>query len=185
MTIRIAFLTGQSDPPGCALAADQHAFLDALPATEPEKVRCNFPYAGGAGGVLDVPLWHASLSNMKQYAASRAESFARAYRPPVLELLATADRTLLLAGSCGIELLNNLRLPDGALDSAFVFGYGPVARRRPACRHELVGSRSDWISRLWFPSPDAWVDAGHLGYLASEAVLARCRALTERLRTEP
>lgn len=185
MTVQIAFLTGQSDPPSCALDADQHAFLDALPAPEHQKVRCNFPYDRVGAGMLEIALWRASLSNIKQYAASRSGAFARAHRPPVLAMLSKADRTLLLAGSCGIELLNNLHLPASVLRTVFVFGYGPVARRRPACAHEIVGSRRDWISRLWFPSPDAWVDAGHLGYLAGERVRARCAELLEWLRSEP
>ncbi|MDB5069988.1 MAG: hypothetical protein JWM87_1099 [Candidatus Eremiobacteraeota bacterium] len=184
MTVQVAFLTGQSDPPSCALAADQHAFLDALPAAEHEKVRCNFPYDRAGDGVLEVALWRASLNNIKQYAASRSGAFARAHRPPVLEMLSKADRTLLLAGSCGIELLNNLHLPAGVLRSVFVLGYGPVARCRPACAHEIAGSRRDWISRLWFPSPDAWADAGHRGYLAGEHVRSRCAELLERLRSE-
>jgi hypothetical protein len=185
MTVQIAFLTGQSDPPSCALAADQHAFLDALPAPEHEKVRSNFPYDRTGEDVLEIALWRASLNNIKQYFASRSDAFARAYRPPVLEMLSKADRTLLLAGSCGIELLNNLHLPADVLRSVYVFGYGPVARRRPACAHEIAGSRRDWISRLWFPKPDAWVDAGHLGYLAGERVRARCTELLDRLRSEP
>jgi hypothetical protein len=185
MKVQIAFLTGQSDPPSCALAADQHAFLDALPAAEHEKVRCNFPYDRTGEAVLEIALWRASLNNIKQYAGSRSDAFGSAYRPPVLEMLSKADRTLLLAGSCGIELLNNLHLPAGALRSVFAFAYGPVARSRPACAHEIAGSRRDWISRLWFPKPDAWVDAGHLGYLTSAAVRTRCGELLDRLRSEP
>jgi hypothetical protein len=183
-TVQIAFMTGQSDPPSCALAADQHAFLDALLAPEREKVRCNFPYDRASREVLDVPLWRASLNNVRQYTASRSDRFARTYRPHVLAMLDQADRTLLLAGSCGIELLNNLHLPEPVLRAVYVFAYGPVARRRPACRHEIAGSRRDVISRRWFPAPDAWVDANHLGYLGSEQVRARCAELLERLRAE-
>ncbi|HEV3088708.1 MAG TPA: hypothetical protein VGX96_15970 [Candidatus Elarobacter sp.] len=183
--LQVAFFTGQSDPPSCALAPDQEAFLDALPVTESERVRYNFPFDETTPPWAAIPLWRASLNNIGQFYRSRGAAFARAHREAVLTMLSSAERTVLLAGSCGIELLNNLALPEGVLRTVFVFGYGPAARRRPACRHLLVGSRRDLISRFWFTVPDAWVGVGHLDYLASDELRARCVAFIERARTEP
>ncbi len=85
-------------------------------------------------------------------------------------LLARADRTLFLAGSCGLELFNNLALPADTLRRVTIFAYGPVARRRPGCACLLVQGRRDWFSRRYFRTVDARVNTGHMDYLANPEV---------------
>ena len=174
LPFQIAFLTGQSRPPSTALSPAQAEFLAALPAPVESKATRNFPYPvhDPAGSPFAAaPLLMASLRNTWQYAASRCSPFAAHHRPMVEEFLARADRTLLLVGSCGLELLNNLALPADTLRRVTIFAYGPVARWRPDCACLLVQGRRDWLSRQYFRTVDARVNAGHMDYLASPEVI--------------
>jgi hypothetical protein len=171
--VQVMILTGQSDPGRCALSPVQQAFLDALPVPGAAKLRLNFPYSESTAW-RQPSLLGASLANGRQYLASRRRAFADRHAPAVLRQLAQAQHTVILAGSCGLELLANLTLPASALRDVQVFAYGPVARRRPACDCVLVQGRRDWISRWWFPQVDHVVDCGHLDYLESPEVLALC-----------
>jgi hypothetical protein len=180
LPLQIAFLTGQSDPRGAALSPVQEAFLDALPVPAAWKVRVNFPYPAATPRHRPVPLVRASWNNARQLLGSSGQAFGARYRPPVVALLARAERTVLLAGSCGLELLANLDLLAEDLARLHVFAYGAVARRRPACEICQVRGRRDWIaragSRVALTAADHWVESGHLDYLVSPRVLALCGA---------
>jgi len=174
--LQILFLTGRSDPRSAALSPVQTAFLDALPVPDAWKVRVNFPYPAETPPFRATPLLLASWRNANQYAGSRRAAFAERHRAQVLDRIDAAERTFVLAGSSGLELLGNLRLPAAALARLHVFAYGPVARRLPGCDHRLVQGRRDWISRAWFRTVTARVETGHLDYLADPAVLRLCEA---------
>jgi hypothetical protein len=88
---------------------------------------------------------------------------------------------LIFAGSSGLELFANLRLPGDVLARVEIVAYGPVARRLPDCPCVLVQGRRDWLSRAWFPRVDHRVDCGHLDYLTSPEVLTLSVAAVERL----
>jgi hypothetical protein len=49
----------------------------------------------------------------------------------------------------------------------------------------LVGSRSDRLSRFFFPAPDVVVDAGHLNYLGDPELARRCRAFIAAVASAP
>jgi hypothetical protein len=172
--LQLAFLTGQSDPRSCALSPIQTRFLEALRAPGAAKVWSNFPYWTETPAHAETSLLRASVNNALQYLHARRPSFRARYREHLLDFLQAADRTLFLAGSCGLELLAGLELPAPALARIRVFAYGPVARRRPAVECRLVQGRRDWISRLWLGRPDVWIDAGHLDYLESPETRAAC-----------
>ena len=179
--LQVAFLTGQSDPGRCALSPLQSAFLDALPVPEAARVRLNFPYVAGPAH-REVALLRASWNNVRQYLASRRPEFGARHRPAVLALLERAERTLLLAGSCGLELLANLDLPAATLGRVDVVAYGPVGRHQPACSSLLVQGRRDWVSRVWYRGPvDARIDCDHLGYLETRELRELCHAVVDRL----
>jgi hypothetical protein len=182
--VQVVFLTGQSDASRCALSPVQGAFLDALPLPASAKLPLNFPYHADTAPWRKVSLLAASINNARQYRASRRPDFAARHAPQVLRQLARAPRTLILAGSAGLELLATLRLPRDVLDRVYVFAYGPVARQRPDCACLLVQGRRDWVSRWWFRTVDHRVDCTHLDYLESPEVLALCvqtlQALTAR-----
>jgi hypothetical protein len=172
--LQIAFLTGQSDAGRCGLSPVQRAFLDALPLPAAARLPFNFPYRDDTGPWRNVSLIGASINNARQYLASRHPDFAACHAAHVERQLARAPRTLILAGSAGLELLINLRLPRQTLDRVHVFAYGPVARRLPDCACVLVQGRRDWVSRWWFRTVDHRVDCTHLDYLQSPEVLALC-----------
>jgi hypothetical protein len=171
---QVLFLTGQSDPDRCALSPEQQAFLDALPLPASAKIALNFPYDAGTAPWRAIPLWIASVNNARQYARSRRPAFAADHTSHMRHLLGRARRTLILAGSCGLELFVNLNLPREVLDTVQIFAYGPTARRLPDCACVLVQGRADWISRLWFPDVDHRVACGHREYLRSAEVLTLC-----------
>lgn len=128
-----------------------------------------------------MPLLKASVHNSVQYLLSRRPFFSERYQAVVLALLSRHPHTVLLAGSCGLELLNNLYLPPAWLTRISVFAYGPVARHRPACRHVLVQGRHDGISRLFFNSAHHRVDCGHMDYLQQEAVVSLCDSFLDQV----
>ncbi|HYU34603.1 MAG TPA: hypothetical protein VEW48_20830, partial [Thermoanaerobaculia bacterium] len=64
--LQILFLTGRSDPRSAALSPLQAAFLDALPAPDPWKVRVNFPYPAATPSYRATPLLRASWRNASQ-----------------------------------------------------------------------------------------------------------------------
>ncbi len=182
---QVAFLTGQSHPPGSALTPAQTAFLDALLLPATGRVPINFPYPdGNADKFATVPLLVASVRNARQYLAARRTGFSTRHGPAVTALIARAERTLFLAGSCGLELFNHLALPAETCRRVTIFAYGPVARRRPECDCFLVQGRRDWLSRWYFGTVDARVDAGHMDYLADPAVLSLATDLARRLSME-
>jgi len=185
MTLRVCFLTGRSDRSNTALSPVQRAFLDSLPITDEERVEVNFPYRPASGPWRRTPLPTASVRNARDYFASRRAGFAHEHRAAVREVLTAADRTLVLAGSCGLELLANLRLEAEVLARVHVVAYGPVARTRPgAARVETVTGRADALARRSTGSPDHEIDAHHLDYLSSPELRGIVVAAIERLRAE-
>ncbi|HEV7668442.1 MAG TPA: hypothetical protein VGS22_07960 [Thermoanaerobaculia bacterium] len=181
--LQIAFLTGQSNPGNAALSPLQNTFLDALPVPDEWKVRVNFPYPDIPQTFRRTRLPIASWNNLALYLRSRLPAFAATYRFPVLAQIERAERTLLLAGSSGLELLFNLHLPAAALSRLHVFAYGPVARRLPDCDCRLVQGR-DSISRLFFRGdvPTTRVECDHLDYLRDSQVLALCVAYLNEIK---
>lgn len=175
--IRIAFLTGRSDPARCGLSPQQQAFLDALAGPGRATVDRNFPYVTPRAGHVPVALPLAAFRNARDYLGSRRAVFARRHRASVMGALDGPGATVVLAGSCGLELLANLQLPADLRARLHVFAYGPVARRVPEVARLLcVQGRTDWISRLGWRGPVQRVDAGHMDYLRQPEVLRLCEA---------
>ncbi|HWJ82368.1 MAG TPA: hypothetical protein VNS55_09050 [Nocardioides sp.] len=179
LPLQVLHLTGQSDPASCALSPAQHAFLDALPLPEEAKVRRNFPYDEALAPYRPVPLWLGSLRHAGLAVRVRRRGWADRHRSSVVTQLGRADRSLVLAGSIGLDLLGRLDLPAATLDRLVVVAYGAVATRPPACRTIRVGSRRDHLAR-WWPS-DVYVDSGHLDYLAAPELAAVCREVLSEL----
>ena len=189
MTLLVCILTGRSDPANPALSPVQRAFLDALPISAQERVDANFPYGPPTGPWRRTSLPLASARNARGLLASRRPAFARAHADAVRGVLTRADRTLVLAGSSGLELLANLRLDAAALDGVHVLAYGPVARSgaaaavsAAAATLETVVGRRDLLARRWAGRADHLVDAGHLDYLASPEFVAIATRAVARLR---
>jgi len=184
--LQLAFLTGQSDPARCALSPQQRAFGQALLAPGRVLHPCNFPYDAATPDHQPAALLAASWHNTRHYLRSRRPGFAAAHGPALAQLLQAAPHTLLLAGSCGLELLANLELPPALAQRCSVLAYGPVARRAPqVAQLQVLVGRQDWVSRLGWRGARQWIDSGHMDYLQQPAVLAIARGLAARLQQEP
>lgn len=183
MSLLVCFLTGRSDRSNTALSPAQSAFLDALPIDATERLDVNFPYRPASAPWRRTPLPIASVRNARDYLESRGEGFGRRHAAAVREVLTRADRTLVLAGSCGLELLANLGLDDDALAGVHVVAYGPVARSRPHVSLETVTGASDVLARRWTGSPDHEIAAHHLDYLASPELRRIVAGAIGRLRS--
>ena len=153
---------------------------------EEGRVALNFPYplASPQRPFMPTPLLIASLRNAWQYFASRRPGFPEHHRPAVEALLERADHTLILAGSCGLELFNNLGLPAGVLRRVTIFALGPIARRRPDCASLLSKAAGDWLSRSYFRRADVYVEGGHMDYLTDPTVVALAAATVRRLAVQ-
>ncbi|CAD7382732.1 hypothetical protein [Xanthomonas arboricola] len=177
-SLQIAFLTGQSDPESCALSMQQQHFLQQLQGPGRRLIDCNYPYRSASPTYRHMPLWRASVSNARQYLAARAARVADADRMRVVALLEQAPTTVLLAGSCGLQLLTALQLPLALRTRLAVFAYGPVCNA-PATFGQLcvIQGSGDWISRALFAgAPDLTPACGHLHYLRDATVLVECQA---------
>jgi len=173
--IRIAFLTGRSDPARCGLSPQQQNFLDALRAPGREPVDRNFPYVAPRPGHVAVALPLAAWRNLGDYLGARRPAFAGRHRASVTAAFEGNGAVVLLAGSCGLELLSHLHLNAPLRARLHVFAYGPVARQAPDVARLLCvqGSR-DWISRVGWRGPVRRVGGGHMDYLRQPDVLALC-----------
>lgn len=175
-SLQVAFITGRSRPDCWLLSPQQTAFFDRLGVPSAQRVGVNFPWQDQPEHNYQAPgLLRASLNNAREYLGSRQGDFVRRYQAQALSLFERADRTLLLSGSCGLELFNNLQLPGGVLSRISLFAWGPVARKRPACHHLLVQGHRDLISRLWFPQADIRIESGHMDYLTRPGLPELCR----------
>ncbi len=169
--IRALFMTGQSDPESCSLSPVQNNVANMLHKIGLETHPLNFPYIQNMRPYRQVHLLSACLSNARIFLQSKGPNFRDCYREDVCRLLSTNDRTLILAGSCGLEILNNLDLPCDLKQSLHVLAYGPVARRNSTIACTLIQGRRDWMSRLCFRSAKHEVDCGHLEYLTNTQTL--------------
>ncbi|WP_445765993.1 hypothetical protein [Rheinheimera sp.] len=182
MTVAVVFLTGQSNKQSCALSPVQQAFMQQLLAEGVTGVPLNFPYNSALLPYRQVNLFSASLANSRLYLSSRRGSFKAQYREAVAAVLSRYSKTLVLAGSCGIELLNNLQLDASFSSRLHILAYGPVGRCRPAFDTTLVQGQQDWLSRWFFPAVDIRIDSGHMAYLQSAQLLDIARSLITQLR---
>ena len=124
----------------------------------------------------------ASVNNVLHYSRSRFASFAKAHRDAVAKVFENHDTILLLAGSCGLELFNNLHLPEALRQRIHVFAYGPVSRRPPeVASHLLVQGTHDWLSRFYHPHVDHRYPCPHMGYLLAPETLQLFNAYHHRV----
>ena len=196
--LQVALLTGRSDPRSAALTPVQARFLAALRDPDVAVVPTNFPWpmpeatADDLADVADdraraspVPLPVASVRNAGQYLGSRRRAWAARHRPALESLVGRSDRTVLVCGSCGLELLSNLGADAATLARIDVLAVAPVARALPRCRRVvLVRGRRDRISPLWIDAVDHLVDGGHMDVFENRQVIDLARELVVAARRE-
>ena len=195
--LQVALLTGRSDPCSAALTPVQARFLEALGDPDVALVPTNFPWpleasarnlaepADGRVRSSPVPLLVASVRNAAQYLGSRRRTWAARHRPTLESLVRQSERTVLVCGSCGLELLSNLGADRATLARIDVLAIAPVARALPRCRRVvLVRGRRDRISPLWIDAVDHLVDGGHMDVFENRQVIDLARELVAAARRE-
>lgn len=161
-----AFITGHSVRGCTGLSQKQQSFQQRSGLSAEHWLPHNFPYKPTFAFPERFPLLRASVNNARHYFASRRPSFARQHGAAVNAVLQPYDTILLLAGSCGLELFNNLRLADGLRSRIHIFACGPVSRRRPEVAScVMVQGTGDWLSRLCHRTVDHRYECSHMGYL--------------------
>lgn len=179
----VAFLTGPSDKDRCALSPEQLSFLLQLGGPTRKLVMTNFPYQQTLP-FRRVPLLRAAWNNIISYFRSRRSEFSSTYSAAIIGLIEQAEHTFFLTGSCGLELYNNLSLPQSLEARCTLICYGPVSRRRPSyARTVMVQSSCDLISRALFRWPHQQLRCSHMNYLGDPEFLRICQ--TELLFNAP
>jgi hypothetical protein len=173
---KVVFVSGLSDPATCALTAEQHAFLRALPIEEEAKVGWNFPFVACDRPRGSPPLWLAGWRNYRQFRDASGEAYRRLGEPHWRSLRDSTAQLCVITLSCGLEIVNRFLDPIRDTEKVRVIALGPVARRRPAVPHTLVQGQADWISRRFFPAADVTISAvGHMDYVTCPDVLTCVR----------
>ena len=178
------FLTGQSDKRSCSLTPEQEQTAQALGKLGLDVYPLNFPYQEQMAPYQKVPLIRASIANLRMYLQSRRDEFTSRYRPQLCKRISQHPFTLVLAGSCGLEIINNMRLPDEIKKKLHIFAYGPVARKQPDISCTLVQGRRDWLSKYFFSQVDIVVNCGHMDYLQCPEVLRVLKETALHLQEE-
>lgn len=172
MKIKIAFLTGQSNPNSVALSKIQTDFMNSIPINEEWKCYKNFPYTDGLEDFKPIHLFLASYYNSRQYLLSRTKKKSDYYKELFLKEFHEVENIVLIVGSCGLELFCNMNLSSAFLERISIFAYGPVSRNLPKCKNLLlVQGKKDYISRLWKLPIDRYVSCEHLDYLSNKEVV--------------
>lgn len=184
--VKIAFLTGLSNPNSNALSTTQKTFLSRLDYCEAAKVYQNFPYINTSASIEKATTFvpeiiTTSFANIKQYFQASSQAFSTAARSHLTQLAASTKYLILLVGSCGLEILNHALTADIRKKLLHVFAYGPVARHLPDVSHTLIQGSRDYISQTFFrpknipnlkiiPSLKVIPNLGHLAYLENDLV---------------
>ncbi len=177
-----AFITGHSVRGCTGLSHEQAEFQRKSEVPAAEWLPHNFPYQNTFPFPEPFNLLAASMNNVWHYSRSRLGSFALAHRDAVADVLQPYDKVLLLAGSCGLELFNNLGLPEDLRSRVHIFAYGPVSRRRPeVASHLIVQGTRDWLSRFYHPTADHRYACPHMGYLAAPETLRLFKEYHQRV----
>ena len=164
---KVVLLSGLSNPATCGLSAVQKQFLAGLHVPEAWKVYWNFPYLACPEG-SDTPLWRASLHNFQQFILASGRRYRRAARAHSRALVHSTEHLLVVALSCGLEILNSvLAAGDG------IPGTGPHMLRgsaslllvpwpgkgrpfrTPSFRENTTISRSSFFATWTWSCPDS------------------------------
>lgn len=178
----VGFITGHSVRGCTGLSQEQREFQQRSAVPPANWLRHNFPWQETFPFPEPFRLLSASLNNVRHCFQSRTPEFREKHHSEVVARFAQYDAVILLAGSCGLELLNNLELPLDARQRMHVFAYGPVSRRRPEVASTfMVQGGHDLISRVFHRHVDARFPCPHMGYLEAAETLQLFDAFYRRV----
>jgi pimeloyl-ACP methyl ester carboxylesterase len=178
-TLKVALLSGLSDPSTCALTPGQRAFLGSLDAPPEARIDRNFPYLDSGEPPTAPPLWLASVRNGLQYLRASNVDVVSHARRHWHALRASADRLVIITLSCGLEILRHCIDPANDERAVHILALGPVARGLPSLPCTIVQGSRDPISSAFFrPRPSSsdrvrhitLEGLGHLDYLRHPSV---------------
>jgi hypothetical protein len=165
--VKIALLTGLSNPWSCALSDVQRDFMASLHFPEAWKVYRNFPWIAAENPATVTPLWRASVHNGWQFVAASTPLYRWIAKAHWNALLRSADHVVIIAGSCGLQIVNCMLADRSSHATRIgVLAFAPVAWRRPPARCRLVQNERDFVSRCFFRRPEVRLgQSGHMNYL--------------------
>ena len=167
--MKIAIVSGLSDPSTCALSDSQRDFLNRLDAPASSKIKHNFPYIDTKQPRRDPHLLIASWRNTTQFfGASRRNYIAHAKRH-WRALADSCNALFIITLSCGLEIVRHLIDND---QHVRILALGPVARALPAVPCTLLRGTRDPISKFFFRDAAEVKSLGHLDYFRSNDVLS-------------
>jgi len=167
-----AFITGHSFPDCSGLSREQLDFQRRSGIPPEHWLEYNFPYRQTYPYPERFSVLSASIHNVAHFLRSRRPAFKQRYRDAVAEILSPYEAVILLAGSCGLELLINLDLPAEIRRRLHVFAYGPVSLRRPETASLfIVQGKYDFISRFFHREAHQRIRCFHMGYLLAPETL--------------
>lgn len=171
--VKVAILSGLSDPATCALTAVQQRFLDALDVPADWKVRLNFPYVPSCSTPRPAPpLWRASMQNLRQFLIAGRVEYRQAAHRHWESLRRSCEHVVIVALSCGYEIIRQcLRIP-ATLAPSHVIALGPVGWQSATFSCTFVQGSRDYLSKCFFRAADIVLPGlGHIGYLEHPRVI--------------
>jgi len=158
----IFFMTGMSNYGNTTLSPIQQNFLNNLSISDDvQKIFLNFPY-------MYSDMWKptnilmASVSNTYQYLQAKY-MIKENYKKSCLSLFTQYEEIFILAGSCGLEIFNSLKLDESLSTKINIFAYGAVAGRIPKIKNIwLIKGSKDLLAMKQY---DLLIQCGHMNYL--------------------
>ncbi|MEN1678791.1 MAG: hypothetical protein AAGJ46_04320 [Planctomycetota bacterium] len=188
--LKIAFVSGLSDPQTCALSPEQQSFLSRVSAPDDFKVWSNFPYvATTRQPAAQTPLLRASWNNASQFLTAGRPWYRDAARRHLQSLVASTDSLVLVTISCGLEIVARA-LPGLVFEGQLrVVAFGPVALVSPDAPVLSARGDKDYVSGLFVRGVDHVLQGvGHMDYMASHEALElvnRCISSSTSVSPEP
>lgn len=168
--MKVAFITGLSDWNNTTLSPNQKKFLDNLNINKSDKIYSNFPYLTQRK-YNKKNIIIASFSNALCYVLSKA-GFYENKTHRLKKLLNENKIVLLLSGSCGMEILRNLKLSEEEKKKIHIIAYGAVAKKIPDFQNMiLIQGKNDWICRIWIKDYNLRINSNHMNYLENNDFL--------------
>lgn len=182
--MKIAFITGLSDWGNTSLSPEQTEFLHGLKSQEQDKIYYNFPYNISRKVYKNTNIILASLSNGIQYFLARTKWLDK--KTELLkQIIKQQDKILLLSGSCGLELLNNMKFSKEEKQKIHIIAYGGVATKIPDFPYvTLVQGDKDYIARIWITVYDVKIQCHHMNYLQSTQLLNFVNDYIEKMESD-
>ena len=165
--VRIAIVTGLSNPESCCLSEDQRSLLNAVSDGQNSAILWNFPFIPDSVPRTDVRLLQASVANGLQFLRCGTSRYQQLATPHWKALAEATGCLLIVTGSCGIQLLSCWSGVQKQAHAGRIraLALGPVGSGQPEFPVTVVQGSHDWISRIWFRNPDHVVNGvGHLDY---------------------